>query len=689
MTQPQGTSGRVLADRYRLDSVLGSGGMGTVWRAEDEMLGRIVAVKELRMHGGVDDDERHRLIVRTLREAKATARIRHTAAVTVFDVVEEDDRPWIVMELVDGRSLAEVVKEDGPVTPARAAEIALELLGVLGAAHSQGILHRDVKPSNVLIGEDGRVVLTDFGIASVEGDSSVTSTGMLVGAPSYISPERARGQKPGPPADLWSLGGTLYAMLEGKPPYDRGSALATLTAVMTEELPPPANAGPLRPVIEGLLDKDPEKRLDASTTRSMLKRIVAESTTRAESTTQSAVPAAELTKLDLAAPQAPAAGKGRAGKKDAAKKAEAAPEVGSADAAGKPAVPTQRKPGLRPGLSTVRVGSRVPAGESAAAVPAPLPQPPAGEDAEAPKAAGAGDGGWSRSGTLGVAARWSRRRQLLVAVVLVLLLIAGGVWLAVGSGGSTEKKGAAAAPAAGTGGSGTGTASTVSHTSSGAGAGTPSGAAPAGSTPATGAAAAPAASPDTPAGPPAAATAPTPSAAASSASPSGSPSGSPSSSPSGSPSGSPSPAVPAGFYLYTDPSGFSVQLPNGLNHDTGASQTDRQVFDGNGLRLQIEWTDQPGASAVGAWQSEEKEVAPTLSNYQQLQLTAITYRGWTNAADWEWTFGSGTKQHSLNRGFVTGRHGYALYWTANDSDWNSPANSQARETAFQTFAPAP
>lgn len=187
MTQPQGTSGRVLADRYRLESVLGSGGMGTVWKAEDEMLGRIVAVKELRMHGGVDDDERHRLIVRTLREAKATARIRHTAAVTVFDVVEEDDRPWIVMELVDGRSLAEVVKEDGPVTPVRAAEIGLELLGVLGAAHSQGILHRDVKPSNVLIGEDGRVVLTDFGIASVEGDSSVTSTGMLVGAPSYIS----------------------------------------------------------------------------------------------------------------------------------------------------------------------------------------------------------------------------------------------------------------------------------------------------------------------------------------------------------------------------------------------------------------------------------------------------------------------------------------------------------------------
>lgn len=288
------TNGRLLGGRYRLTGVLGRGGMGTVWRAEDEMLGRVVAVKELRMHDGVDEEDRHRLVVRTLREAKATARIRHTAAVTVFDVVEEDDRPWIVMELVGGRSLAEVIKEDGPLPPARAAEIALEVLGVLGEAHELGILHRDVKPSNVLIGDDGRVVLTDFGIASVEGDTSVTSTGMLVGAPSYISPERARGQKPGPPADLWSLGGTLYSMVEGRPPYDRGSALATLTAVMTEPLAPPANAGRLLgPLIEGLLEKDPALRVDAATARPLLRRVVAEGTVKAESTTEvAAIPGA-------------------------------------------------------------------------------------------------------------------------------------------------------------------------------------------------------------------------------------------------------------------------------------------------------------------------------------------------------------------------------------------------------------
>ncbi len=250
-------NGRLLAGRYRLGEVLGRGGMGTVWRADDETLGRTVAVKELRFPSAIDEDEKRRLITRTLREAKAIARIRNNSAVTVYDVVDEDDRPWIVMELIEGKSLAEAIREDGTLTPKRAAEVGLAILDVLRSAHREGILHRDVKPSNVLIAEDGRVVLTDFGIAQVEGDPSVTSTGMLVGAPSYISPERARGHKPGPPADLWSLGGLLYASVEGCPPYDKGSAIATLTAVMTEPLDPPKNAGPLTEVIYGLLARDP------------------------------------------------------------------------------------------------------------------------------------------------------------------------------------------------------------------------------------------------------------------------------------------------------------------------------------------------------------------------------------------------------------------------------------------------
>ncbi|WP_455681770.1 protein kinase domain-containing protein, partial [Streptomyces violascens] len=270
-----GGEGRLLAGRYRLGGVLGRGGMGTVWRAVDETLGRTVAVKELRFPSSIDEDEKRRLITRTLREAKAIARIRNTAAVTVYDVVDEDDRPWIVMELVEGKSLAEAVREDGTLTPRRAAEVGLAILDVLRSAHREGILHRDVKPSNVLIAEDGRVVLTDFGIAQVEGDPSITSTGMLVGAPSYISPERARGHKPGPAADLWSLGGLLYASVEGVPPYDKGSAIATLTAVMTEPVDPPKNAGPLlEQVIYGLLAKDPAQRLDNTAARKLLTEVL-------------------------------------------------------------------------------------------------------------------------------------------------------------------------------------------------------------------------------------------------------------------------------------------------------------------------------------------------------------------------------------------------------------------------------
>lgn len=271
----QDNSERLLAGRYRLGRVLGRGGMGTVWRAEDETLGRTVAVKELRFPSNIDEDEKRRLITRTLREAKAIARIRNNSAVTVFDVVEEDDRPWIVMELVEGKSLAEVIREDGLLEPRRAAEVGLAILDVLRSAHREGILHRDVKPSNVLLESDTeRVVLTDFGIAQVEGDPSITSTGMLVGAPSYISPERARGHKPGPAADLWSLGGLLYAAVEGVPPYDKGSAIATLTAVMTEPMEEPKNAGPLRDVIYGLLTKDPAKRLDDAGARAMLNRVI-------------------------------------------------------------------------------------------------------------------------------------------------------------------------------------------------------------------------------------------------------------------------------------------------------------------------------------------------------------------------------------------------------------------------------
>ncbi|MFI2290933.1 serine/threonine-protein kinase [Streptomyces niveus] len=332
--------GRLLAGRYRLGEVLGRGGMGTVWRAVDETLGRTVAVKELRFPTSIDEDEKRRLITRTLREAKAIARIRNNGAVTVYDVVDEDDRPWIVMELIEGKSLAEVVREDGILTPKRAAEVGLAVLDVLRSAHREGILHRDVKPSNVLISEDGRVVLTDFGIAQVEGDPSVTSTGMLVGAPSYISPERARGKKPGPAADLWSLGGLIYASVEGCPPYDKGSAIATLTAVMTEPLDPPKNAGALEEVIYGLLAKDPALRLDDAGARALLQDVI--DTPDSSELPEPAADATRVVALPPIPPEPAPRTKGRT--REAAASASvagagAAGAAGTATAAAPPSVP--------------------------------------------------------------------------------------------------------------------------------------------------------------------------------------------------------------------------------------------------------------------------------------------------------------------------------------------------------------
>ncbi len=269
MTGPSGAGGRVVGRRYRLIERVGQGGMGTVWQAHDDVLNRMVAVKEVDLPQ-LGEADRADLRERTMREARAAARMSHPNAVTVYDVIEEDGRPWIIMALVPAESLAQVIRDSGPLEPHRVAQIGLDVLSALQAAHAAGILHRDVKPGNVLLGHDGRTVLTDFGIATLEGDSSLTSTGLLMGAPAYIAPERARGLRPGPASDLWSLGATLYAAVEGRPPYDRDTPMATLTALISEEAPVPRNAGPLTPVLTGLLKRDPAERLDAPAARRLL-----------------------------------------------------------------------------------------------------------------------------------------------------------------------------------------------------------------------------------------------------------------------------------------------------------------------------------------------------------------------------------------------------------------------------------
>ncbi|MFJ8072606.1 serine/threonine-protein kinase [Streptomyces sp. NPDC096176] len=263
-------AGLLLAGRYRLGETIGRGGMGKVWRAHDEVLHRVVAVKELTAGLYVSEADRLVLHARTQKEARAAARISHPGVVTVHDVLEHDARPWIVMQYVDGPSLADAAKEPGRIDETEAARIGLHILGALSAAHAAGVLHRDIKPANVLLGKDGRALITDFGIAAIEGDATITRTGEIVGSIDYLAPERVRGHDPGPASDLWSLGATLYAAIEGESPFRRSSPLSTMQAVVDEEPPAPRRAGRLGPVIMALLRKDPAARPTAVEAERML-----------------------------------------------------------------------------------------------------------------------------------------------------------------------------------------------------------------------------------------------------------------------------------------------------------------------------------------------------------------------------------------------------------------------------------
>ncbi|SEO17805.1 Serine/threonine protein kinase [Actinacidiphila rubida] len=265
----------MVAGRYRITGRLGRGGMGTVWRADDELLRRPVAVKELHLAAGlqvgVTDVESGRQHDRALREARSVARIRHPHVVVVHDVVEQDGRPWIVMELVEGRSLADVLREDGPLRPREAARICGAVAGALLAAHQHGIQHRDVKPANVLIERaSGRVVLTDFGIARIPGSATISDTGSFVGSPEYTAPERMAGRGAGPESDLWSLGALLCAAVDGQSPFHRESIAEVVHAVAIDDITPPGTVGPLLPVVRGLLDRDPARRMAAAEVRTVL-----------------------------------------------------------------------------------------------------------------------------------------------------------------------------------------------------------------------------------------------------------------------------------------------------------------------------------------------------------------------------------------------------------------------------------
>ncbi|MGQ4375446.1 serine/threonine-protein kinase [Streptomyces sp. SAS_267] len=680
----QDKSDRLLAGRYRLGDVLGRGGMGTVWRAEDETLGRTVAVKELRFPSAIDEDEKRRLITRTLREAKAIARIRNNGAVTVFDVVDEDNRPWIVMELIEGKSLAEAIREDGLLTPKRAAEVGLAILDVLRSAHREGILHRDVKPSNVLIDHDGRVVLTDFGIAQVEGDPSITSTGMLVGAPSYISPERARGHKPGPAADLWSLGGLLYAAVEGVPPYDKGSAIATLTAVMTEPVEQPKNAGPLENVIYGLLAKDPEQRLDEAGARAMLNEVLREP--------EKNVPEPPDATKVVAMPPLPEEPARLRGALRSVRKAATA--AGAATAAATSAAASRAKTAGGPGSDRAQgaAGTASPStgpgsgteagpvggasGATAAASPS-VPVQPSGPEGKPVNSGSAGGGG--TAGTRGgsgsgwpVAPERPVRpapkasltdvvplRTLVILAVVVALVVVGTVLaLTIGGGDDDGAKGGTGAKATASSGAAAGSGKSGDDSkgdgkdkddTSGTGSDDKSGSGSDDS--------------DT------------------SSDKDTSKSDSAGSSGDGKESGSGSASVTT----YKSGQGFSIGLPKGWQFQSQDAAGAR--FTGpDGQKLLVGWTSTPKDDPVADWNNQERYM--TRSQYKKIVIENVSYRGW-NTADWEFTYvDGGTKFHSVDRGFVVNAHqGYALMYTAKDSAWSGALRKSTWATLTKTFQP--
>ena len=264
-------NGRVVAGRYRLLRPLGHGGMGAVWHAHDTLLGRDVAVKEIWFPSAADGpvDPADPLLRRALREAQAAARLRHPGIVTVHDVVMDSGRPWIVMELVEGQSLAQAIRAQGLLTVSRTASIGLQVLDALRAAHREGIAHRDVKPANILLDTD-RVVLTDFGIAAIDDATALTATGQMVGSPAYLAPERINGHPATAASDLWSLGVTLYAAVTGKSPFQREDTQATFAAVLHSRPETPAHGGRLWPAVKGLLEKDPARRLTDAQARPLL-----------------------------------------------------------------------------------------------------------------------------------------------------------------------------------------------------------------------------------------------------------------------------------------------------------------------------------------------------------------------------------------------------------------------------------
>jgi eukaryotic-like serine/threonine-protein kinase len=644
---------RLLTGRYRLNSVIGRGGMGTVWRARDELLGRDVAVKEIAWPPFLNEAERLTTRHRALREAQMAARLRHPNVVLIYDILEEDDQPWIVMEFLPYQSLRDIVLEDGPLPPARAAELGLGVLAGLTAAHTEGVVHRDVKPANILVGPDGRTVLTDFGIARAANSPTLTNSGLLIGSPSYIAPERARGGSAGPAGDLWGLGASLYAAVEGRPPFEREGALATLTAVVADEPDPPAHAGALWPVISGLLRKDPALRLGPDEAERMLRKITPDRgrshwlgglTRRTAGVTPApwsppeprAHYAAAMPVVPADAEQAPPPP--AADQRVPAAQAPLAPAPSSQAVA--PLTTPEGHPAATPATRQdpeVPQAREAPASESPASE-SPAAEAPAGEAAvpvlppeAAPRASAPDRPASPRRGS-------HQGLGLLVAATAVTA--AAGTALALILSGSPGHN--VASPPA----SPRSSASTAS-------------------------ASAPASQPGT-----------------SAASSGGAPSSSASSSPATGSTGRG--GLPAGYHRFTNSTGFSIGVPPGwqISH-VGHYVYIRSPLSG-GVYLLIDQSDSPKADPLTDWRQQEANRARTYAGYHRVRLQSVSYPQAEAAADWEFTYyDNGLLTHVLNRNILANaHHAYALYWATPQSDWNADYHYfQAFAATFRPAAP--
>jgi eukaryotic-like serine/threonine-protein kinase len=669
-------TGHLVAGRYRLLAALGNGGMGTVWQAEDELLTRPVAVKEVSPPASVTGGERAILRERTLREARTAARLSHPNVVTIYDVVEDDGRPWIVMELIAARSLRDLLEDDGPLSPQQAALVGLQVLAALTAAHSLGILHRDVTPGNVLIDTGGRAVLTDFGIARSQDSPTLTTSGVVVGSPSYIAPERASGEPGGPESDLWSLGATLYAMVEGRPPYDRAGALPTLMAVVHEDPDPPARAGPLWPVIRSLLDHVPSRRPDAAETEQMLRQVTEEADEPGTAPMPAAAdPAArpDGTSGSLAAAEQtrtfrpgdtgyiePAAGPAASPAPDDPAPGPVAvpdprpptePEPGPAQPGDEPAPdepePRPAQPADEPAPHEPEPRPAQPADEPAPHEPEPRPAQPADEPApDQPVAELASQSDrpdpaqpdptqpdpaqpertppgrpvpHPLAGLFQADTTRSRRRAygpLVTAALAAAAVLAGVVYALV----TISHPGTLAGPGRG------GSHAATGHT--------------AGSQPAAGR------------------------------------------------SGGGPAVIPAGWHEFRNSTGFSIAVPDGWR----VSHQGHYVYllpPSGAMFLLIDQSDHPQPNPLADWQQQEANRRGGYPGYHRIRLRAVHYAQAEKAADWEFTYyRQGVLTHVLNRNVLANaKHAYALYWSTPASQWKR--DWHLFEVFARTFRPAP